>query len=444
MKSEPDPRHVVRMPGGVSLMVRARWFQALSIAVAAAVIMLVRLPSVASATLWAEDGSTLLSDRLTNGAGANLFTPFDGYLHVVPRLVTDLLVTILPLDGVAIGIAVACAILTGLIAGLIFVLSRQLVPWLPARILLALLVVLAPTGPREVFGNLANLHWIFLWVTPWLLLGRVKSLTGSVLLGVATLAMALTEIQMIVFLPLLLWRWRDRRVWPIAGGLIVGFAAQLVAANAAPRSAPPDPVAFLSVVEGYLAQPVLGAVFGWSGASGKILSVTGMIAPVLILAIAIALTLYIVRKGAHEQRVLSVALIGGSAILWVAAVTINGWAGLDYAYFTIEDWLGFTFLRYAYIGSLLLLALLPITASVLHDRQVRVLPWVIVLGVTVMLLVSFRIDSTRRDHGPIWSDAVDTARSECSAPGTTAVDIPLAPRGWSVTIPCAALDGSAR
>lgn len=317
-------------------------------------------------------------------------------------------------------------------------------PWLPARILLALLVVLAPTAPREVFGNLANLHWIFLWATPWLLLGRVKSLTGSVLLGVATLAMALSEIQMIIFLPLLLWRWRDRRVWPIAAGLIAGFAAQLVATIAAPRSAPPDPVVFLSVVEGYLAQPVLGAVFGWSGASGKALSITGMIAPVLILATAIALTVYIVRKGSRELRVLSLALVGGSAVLWVAAVTINGWAGLDYAYFTVEDWLGFTFLRYAYIGSLLLLALLPITASVLHDRQVRVLPWVVVLGVTVMLLFSFRIDSTRRDHGPIWSDVVSTARSECSAPGATTVDIPLAPRGWSATVPCAMLEGAAR
>lgn len=279
-----------------------------------------------------------------------------------------------------------------------------------------------------------------MWATPWLLMGRVKSVAGSVLVGVAALAMALTEIQMIIFLPLLLWRWRDRRVWPIAAGLIVGFAAQLVATIAAPRSAPPDPVVFLSVVEGYLAQPVLGAVFGWSAASGKVLSVTGMIAPVLILATAIVLTVYIVRKGSRELRVLSMAFMGGSAVLWVAAVTINGWAGLHYAHFTMEDWLDFTFLRYAYIGSLLLLALLPITASVLRGRQVRMLPWAIVLGVTAMLLVSFRIDSTRRDHGPIWSDAVETARSECTTPGTTALDIPVAPRGWSATVPCAVLE----
>lgn len=101
MKSEPGSKHTARMSGSWPLIVRAEWFQLVSIAVVAAGIMLVRLPSAALATLWAEDGSTLLSDRLTNGAGADLLTPYDGSLHVVPRLVTELLVAVLPLDGFA-------------------------------------------------------------------------------------------------------------------------------------------------------------------------------------------------------------------------------------------------------------------------------------------------------------------------------------------------------
>ena len=40
--------------------------------------------------------------------------------------------------------------------------------------------MLLPLLPNEVLGNEANLHWIFLWLAPWLLLANPRTRWGGI------------------------------------------------------------------------------------------------------------------------------------------------------------------------------------------------------------------------------------------------------------------------
>ena len=148
--------------------------------------------------------------------------------------------------------ALSCAVV-GLVGALVVVCSRDVVPWLPARVALGLATALLPALPIEVLGNAANVHWAFLWLAPWLLLAAPRSDREGIGFGVVGLVAALTEIQVAWFLPLALHRWSDRRRWWIRGGVLAGLAAEGVATLVAPRSDQLDGGSTVaSVAEGYV------------------------------------------------------------------------------------------------------------------------------------------------------------------------------------------------
>lgn len=60
--------------------------------------------------VWAEDGALFLRDSLTRPFGSNLAAPYGGYLHVVPRLIAELM-SVLPLTWAPIVVAVLVALL---------------------------------------------------------------------------------------------------------------------------------------------------------------------------------------------------------------------------------------------------------------------------------------------------------------------------------------------
>ena len=121
---------------------------------------------------------------------------------------------------------------------MVFVCTRDVIPWLPGRVLIAGLTVLAPLAPREVLGNAANVHSLVLWTVFWMLLYTPRTRAGSIALGIVALLGAATEIQCLFLLPLALIRWRDRRRWPMLAGLGAGLAMQLFVTLFWPRGSP--------------------------------------------------------------------------------------------------------------------------------------------------------------------------------------------------------------
>ena len=107
-----------------------------------------------------------------------------------------------------------------------------------ARLALGAVTVLVPAAPIEVSGNAANLHWYFLWLAPWLLMAAPTRWLTGIALGVVALLAGLTEIQVALFVPLVLVEARNRYRLPVVVGLLLGVAAQVVATLTSPRSDP--------------------------------------------------------------------------------------------------------------------------------------------------------------------------------------------------------------
>ncbi|MCS3359517.1 hypothetical protein NYL07_06540 [Xanthomonas translucens pv. translucens] len=108
--------------------------------------------ALAHPQLWAEDAVLFLKDQLEQ-RGLLLFSPYAGYLHAAPRLVTwfasfvSAAYTPLIYDASAIAIA----------AGSIFICAKNLCPLIPPYLVLAAFLLTPTNG--EVFGTITNMQW---------------------------------------------------------------------------------------------------------------------------------------------------------------------------------------------------------------------------------------------------------------------------------------------
>lgn len=401
------------------------------------VVSYLRLPSIARDTIWAEDGALFLTERTAYGPWTRLFSPYDGYLHLVPRFVIEIASSIVPLEHFAVAVTAICSLVVGLVAGLVYWLARDLVTWWPARLAVAGLTFLGPTLPQEVLGNAANLHWFFLWASLWIVLYRARSWRSSVGLGLVALVMALSDIQLLLFTPLLLLRVKDRRMWPIAAGLALGLAAQVASLVADPRVRPGESAPIASIVEGFFAQGVLGI---WTGSNPIAARLLGdNLLPIAALAsVPIVLAAgYTLWRGSTRQRILIAALLLGAAVSWTASFALNPNPAFFYSEFTSAQWAGFFFLRYAVVPAMLLAATLPVAASVAAGRGHRVIPVILVAILLVTAVVNLRPDGTGRSNGPAWDVGVEGAETTCELDSARErIDIPVAPGALVATVSC--------
>lgn len=421
---------------------RELWLSAI-VAIAAGVLAFLRLPSSGIDVMWAEDGKVFLADRAASAAWDNVFSVYDGYLHVVPRILSEVVVALVAPTAFGKAVTVLSVLVAALVAAMVFSLTSSLVSWLPARILIAATTVLVPTAIIEALGNMANLHWLFLWATVWVLLGRARSMWGAWTLGVAVLLMAFTEIQMIVFVPLILAHIRDRRRWPVYGGLLIGIGGQIAAYLSDPRTMSGVRVPIGSTVEGYLVQPMMGTLTGMRSLASRLILEFDMVVPVIVFVLGLTAFGFVVWRGRYEQRVLAAALLVGSMGLWAFAFVANPNPAAFYSSYGQDEWAAFVFTRYAYVPSMLFISAFPLAASVLHERGARILPWVVTAAVVIVLSLSFRVEATRAENGPDWSDAIERAQVQC-ADGRATASIPLAPGDWTAILPCPVLLDSSR
>lgn len=424
--------------------------QAAALGLVLAVIAWLRLDSTTRATVWAEDGAVFLGARLASGPVDSVLQVYAGYLHVVPRLLTELAVLVAPVDDYAqVVTALSCAVAGAVGAG-VFVCSRPLVHSPLVRVALAAATVLVPAAPIEVMGNLANLHWYLLWLSPWLLLARPSRWRWSVVLGVVALLVGLTEIQAALFVPLAVVTLRDRRSWPAVIGLTTGVVAQVVASVAHPRPGPvSEAPSVLDLAKGYLVDVVLpiwhpsgrGAGHlltggGWAGA-------TALAAPFVLLTVAVAAVAVrslVRRRRPAPTAPLWIAIVLGATVPYVASMVVNSSPLLAYDSLDLSVVAARAPQRYGVVPGLFLVAGVLLWA----DRWVaRATTWrratgYALVAVTVATLAwHARVDGTYRSGGPTWASGVAAARAAC-AEGAPAVPVGAAPQygPWMVTVPC--------
>lgn len=429
------------------------WISLHPIALAAGValssffVALARIPPSARGTLWAEDGRNFIQAATIQGPIFSLFSPYSGYLHTVPRIIAAAIVEWVAVPQYAVAMTGATCAVAGLAAGVVFLCTREVVDWIPARLVIAGVTVLAPLEPREVLGNAANLHSILFWMLFWMLLYRPHGRRGSVALGAIALCAALTEIQSLFLLPLLLFGLRDRRRWPLRAGYLLGAAIQFVVTLAWPRGTNGNPAPGLpSIAYGYVINSVVPLWIPQTSIGPALANFGVVLAVVLVLPIVLA-TVVVIKRGTGAQRVAVCCLLIGSGIVYAAAVVDNPDSRYDYSTFDRAHLVTLWLSRYGVVPSMMLIAVIVIGVTALRGaRSTARLPpqavGAIVAIMSVVVLLGFQLtpQDTRRSAGPLWYPQVKPAAEKCETLPDSHTIYLSETIGWKVALDCRVLE----
>ncbi|OEI68711.1 hypothetical protein Cus16_1817 [Curtobacterium sp. ER1/6] len=422
----------------------------------AAAVAAWRLGAVTLGTAWAEDAGRFLRDRIALGPVDSLLHPYAGYLHLVPRLLVDA-AWALPVQWYAVALALGACGIVGVAATAVTVLARDVVPWWPARVLLALVPALVPLGPYEVLGNAANVHWTLLFLAPWLFAYQARTWSGAAVQAALAALVVLSEVQAVLFLPLLALallpgptartpggRASGRvRAVPVVVLALGGSAAQVVTAVTTHRASRPGGAGATDIVAGWLLQPVAALWQPDVGAVVRAVAVDGWAAVLVPVGILVLLLVAAAVVAPWRTRWFLLATTTASLAVWWAALSANPvhvpWASPSESLGRVPP------LRYAAPSGAFLLAATLVAAGALarHRRTgvvlARIGGWALVGVVVVATLGNAAPGPTRRADGPIWADQVAAARVACERdPGGTVV-VRAAP--WDATVPCGRLVG---
>lgn len=424
--------------GNLALSSKRPWVVFMSFVglIAATFLAFGRLSIPAQGTIWAEDGAIFLQDAMSRRGILDVFAPYQGYLHVVPRAALKFVARFVSVDDYATAISFLSCGLVALIAVLVFHCSKALTENVLVRLAWASITILVGPGPLETLGNLANIHWYLLWLAPWILLKPAQSRPEGVVLFAAAALASLTEILTLMFVPLYLFRLLHKRYWPARAGLLLGILCQIVTTISYPRSAPSEPVNLGSVVEGWFLNSSSAVVFGTSSQISRNIANFGAW-PVVLAALPFFLAfIYLLLKGSSQVRLLSVIFVVASVGAWSAAMTFNFSKSFDYSTFDAGQWRDFLLGRYSTVPSMFLLALLPLLAASVEKVSRPAMAGVLAAMVVLQCLYFFPSTAFRQE-GPVWADGVEKARQACGA-DPTLVELPvgIAPGTWKVHIRC--------
>ncbi|WP_432975396.1 hypothetical protein [Dactylosporangium sp. CA-233914] len=382
-------------------------------------------------SIWAEDGQNFLTDALNLPWYEAIFTPFNGYYHLVARGCWAL-IALFPVEWAAALNAVLDATITSFLGLAVFWAARSRVDRLPA----AAIGITAALPMGFVPNALAQLQFPLVYAGLWMLLWRR---TGPLTVGLPALAV-LNSMLGVLLVPVALAglvRYRCREWLLKSLCLVPGTLLQVVPLLAGTtrrglgERPQHDPVAVAGM---YLRWGVPRSFLGpaWLAPpyddvwGHRALVAAGLLVPAVLAGIALW-------RRAYPQLRLAAALAGFAALAGGVQLAAHGFG---------ED-------RY-----LVLVSLPNIAAAVClvagPERFSRVpgcssgrMPFVIFATLLAVVSAANLRPAQPRDGGPRWSAAVAQARQECLVqPGLAGVNVHIAQwpvLGWEAVLPCSRL-----
>lgn len=396
-----------------------------------------RLDSITRDTLWAEDSRIFLSGALHPTSPFEVFEPYAGYLQVVPRIAASIVVGFAPISAYAVTMTALMCAVAGVAAALVYVLSRDLRISRVTRIALAIVTVAAPGILNEILGNGANIHSVLLWLSPFLLLYRPRSWFGAIALAVVTLLVFTSEIQAIIFLPLLLWHGRHRRKLPTAAAAAIGTAFEIWASFSSVRTSTAE-LHPLALVYGFALQAGGSEWVSRTVDVGRIVAEHGWGVALALLVPATAAAVFLVIRRPRDRYV-TIAFVAAAVIIFAAGTIVNWSSTFDYPGYSTAQLSTVSTIRYGGVPSMLMLAVLIVAAERLvlaHPLALRFVGGAIGVAVAASLILNVHATGhTLRAHGPRWSTQVSDAAKSC-APNTF-VPLEAAPNAsWQLLVSC--------
>ena len=376
----------------------------------AAVVLVLRKPDAFGyPQFWAEDFNPFFIDARRFGPEV-LFAPYNGYLHLLPRLIAGLAAGLHPIVQPAVYVGAAFALTLAVVA---LALSPRLD--LPGRPWLALAVVVVPhTG--EVFLNPTNVQWITALALLLTLLARdpASAADGATDAAVVVLA-GLTGPFSVLLLPLFLaraWSRRTRASALIAAGVALTAAVQAWFLWHAPSSADPRPwnvAQLLGVVAVRLPMTLaMGEI--WPVKLGYAVTTT------LGLALAAAGIFLGVRPGRWRRERL--VLLAALAVLLAAGIRRgrpDTWAFFD----------TFNGDRYFYPPKVIALWLVGLVVAEFSTRARRVAGGAVIAAALAANGRAFRVAPAPDLHWGLYAERIQAGER---------VEVPIHP-GWKVVCP---------
>jgi hypothetical protein len=401
-------------------------------------------------SLWAEDGTVFLQQGLHSSLLGAALVPYGGYAQLAPRLLAAVAAA-LPLPFAAVVLSGGAALVVSGIAVFVYHASAGVIRSTATRVVLAAAVVLVPIAPLELANNAETLHYYLLYGAFWALVWLPNGWRGAAVASAIVAVAALSDPLAILLVPLGFARiltvsgWRQR-LPSIAGVIALAIQAAIVIANRdqIARGVPlafgsdvarpsPAEVALLYPLRVVIV-PLLGPLtastlwrdVGWTAAGIGAIMVVGLLANAI-------------RRPDLQTRWFIVFLVMESAAFFAVSFYLRWRQEM----FPIDGSLGLGYgSRYTLLPILLLCVAMALVLDQPHpgwsDRTYRAIRVLAAMAVVFAFGANFAIDNART-QGPSWSAALVTASEQCSAPSPIAVEVPIAPPGWSVEVPCGRL-----
>ena len=448
------------------LSVRAMAFAAAAVAVGTALGLGRTRGAGALNTIWAEDGSILLTDAYNESTRTALTTPLNGYYITAPRLFGEV-ASWVPVKWAAVAMSVEAAFAVALIALLVYVASGAHLRDPVLRLIVSAPVIVTPVGALFTPHHLVTLQFIALYAVFWLLLWEPAGRSGRIVAVGFILLTGLSSILTLGLLPLAVFRVVVRRtrhsialLAALVLGLLVQFGALLFGAasrsGAGITSPRPDP--FWAVGE-YVSWAVPYSVLGQRWLEPGITDQNGFypthvyVRTLEHLALTgIAWCVVLVIGAVAIRRITkpawTLAAVAGGHSVGLFAMEVMGFGYDSDSYFVPETTLIITD-RYLVPACLLLIVAFValLRPSGRFGRDPAGWPanaWPLLMYVTLLAVVcvaNYRHDNPR-SHSVAWTGAVAQARAACAAdPARATVDANVGSKMWGnywpmVVIPC--------
>jgi hypothetical protein len=433
---------------------------------AATAAQLLRTPGVSAwRSLEAEDGGIFYTDALNDPLVRTIGRAYEGYLHVVPRLLAAV-ASLFPVRDAAVLLNGSAALVVALLAAYVWSAARRVLPSAWGRSLLILLMLLLPAAGWEVNATVNNLHWYLDFAVLWVFIGRPRSAWGTGAGVVVAAAAALSDPLAALVLPLagyrLLQAFRSRPVH--VGALlapvvfVVGLALQAVYGVAEKT-----PNAFVQRdwrdLPGTYGLRVVGTLLIGDRFLPGLFTRHGLLFADACLVVGLVAAAAALAVGRQQRRDV-VVLLGYSAAFLVVPLMIRGTSiYLDRAHVTLNG------SRYMLVPALTLAAALLVALfRPREDPHRRPVPEMVVTVLVVAVVAGSYSMTSFRSRGPEWSTGLHAAEQRCrerggdppgsgrsarnpwaTVVGPGQVFIPGSPgRGnrsaWNVVVDCSRLD----
>lgn len=200
-----------------------------------------------------------------------------------------------------------------------------------------------------------------------------------------------------------------------------------------------------SVAYGYLINSVV-PIWAQQHAVGPLVAAGGFWVCLLLFLPFVALLGFILWRGSRIQRVAATSAAVLSIVVYAVSVWTTPEARYEYASLSATQLSQLSTLRYGVLPSMLILALVPLGATVaLHrpaagPRGRRAVRWALVATLSGALLLSVVVhlapQYTVRTNGPQWMPEATAAESYCArAPDSSTVAL-AETLDWRVNVPC--------